>query len=157
MKPTFLKLNDGWNAEPNAPTPEILLDGRDVLLSFQLNHIQFPEFKEGDLGVLRFENCQRYRVGTMNDEGWYEGQCRYSKLAPAWGEFYLITGASKFLEIPRDWLAVGAVNGPMRHFLFYFRDNDFECIAERCTIESSDKNSLVRTGKKLPAMPASKS
>jgi len=153
MKPTFLKINDGWNAESNAPCPDVRIDGRDLLLSFQLNHLKFPEFNKGDLGILRFENCQRYRLGSMNDEGWYKGQCRYSKLAPAWGEFYLVTGAPKLLEKARDWRAVGAVHGPVHHFLFYFRDNDLECLAERCTVEPSPKNALYRTEKTHLPLP----
>ena len=33
----FLQLNDGWNAEPNAPTPEVIVDGDTVRLEFTAN------------------------------------------------------------------------------------------------------------------------
>ena len=76
---TFRKLNEGWNAEPNAPDPEVTVCGDDVLLSFVLNPFQFPQFAEEQRGLLRFNGCQRYRLGPTNDEGWYRGQCRTSK------------------------------------------------------------------------------
>jgi len=35
--------------------------------------------------------------------------------------------------------------------LFYFRDETFECVAEKCIIEPTADNSLQRTGKGLAA------
>jgi hypothetical protein len=40
--------------------------------------------------------------------------------------------------------------------LFYFRDETFECVAEHCTIELSEVNSLIRTRKVL-ALPQQES
>jgi hypothetical protein len=88
----FTRQNDGWNAEPNIATPQLTLDGGDLLLAFPLNHLVFKVFDRSDVGVLRFANCSRYRVDGTNDEAWYGGACRYSCLAPAWGEFYEISG-----------------------------------------------------------------
>ncbi len=34
---TFRKLNEGWSAEPNAPLPEVVVEGSDLVLSFCLN------------------------------------------------------------------------------------------------------------------------
>ena len=147
---TFTRLNDGWNAEPNAPGPNVVEDGDDVVLRFFLNAFQFPEFKEGDLGILRFSDCSRYRLGPTNDEGWYRGQCRFSKRAPAWGEFYLATGDSNLLDAPEDWRYLAPPRGEVKHFLFYFRDNTFECVAETCEFESAAENAIRRIGKKLP-------
>jgi len=129
MKTVFTKLNKGWNAEPNAPKPTVGVRGTDVVLSFLLNPFQFPEYKEGDIGTLRFEGCWRYRIGQTNDEGWYRGQCRFSSHAPAWGEFYEIQGDLKLDECPDDWVTIGLRAPESRHFLFYFRDNTFECDA----------------------------
>jgi hypothetical protein len=86
---TFTKLNDGWNAEPNAPDAAVVVEGADVLLYFDLNPFQFPQFEEGQRAHLRFVDSWRYRLGSTNDEGWFRGQCRFSGLAPAWAEFYL--------------------------------------------------------------------
>jgi len=126
---TFRQLNDGWNAEPNAPDPRIVVDGGDVVLTFLLNPFQFPQFTREDHGRLRFVSCRRYRLGATNDEGWYRGQCRFSKLAPRWGEFYEVAGDLRLAECPDDWIEIRQVQNSSRHFLFYFRDETFECDA----------------------------
>lgn len=146
MTPTFVQLNEGWNAEPNGPEPEVRVVNSDVLLSFFVNAFQFPEFKEEELGILRFINCERYRLGSTNDEGWYLGQCRFRKLAPKWGEFYLVSGEPESLNAPQDWKILQPSKHLVKHFLFYFRDNTFECIAEKCILENTANNSLQRTG-----------
>jgi hypothetical protein len=125
----FRQLNEGWNAEPNAPSPQVRVEGGDVIVTFLLNPFQFPQFGVEDMGVLRFLSCQRYRLGFTNDEGWYRGQCRFSGVAPRWGEFYEVSGDLRLQECPDDWVTVGPPRGALRHFLFYFRDETFECDA----------------------------
>ena len=127
---SFSKLNDGWNAEPNAPHPQVKVDGADLVLSFGLNPSQFPQYNEGDKGVLRFRHCSRYRLGPTNDEGWYRGQCRFSGVAPEWGEFYEVKGDLRLRECPKDWIQISPSSSQSRHFLFYLRDHTFECDAE---------------------------
>jgi hypothetical protein len=153
MKATFQKLNEGWNAEPNAPSPSVEVHGKDVLVKFFVNPWQFPEFKEDEIAILRFVRCERYRLGSTNDEGWYLGQCRFSKLAPNWGEFYLVQGDAELLDVPKDWRSVRPQSRAGRHFLFYFRDETFECVAEDCIIEPSVTNSLIRTRKLIASTP----
>jgi hypothetical protein len=132
---TFNRLNHGWNAEPNSPDPHVSTEGRTVFLDFALNHFLFPQFEEGQRGRLEFRGCERYRLGSTNDEGWYRGQCRFSTLAPSWGEFYEIAGDSQLLDAPTDWRRLSATStGALRHFLFYFRDNTFECVASELKI-----------------------
>jgi hypothetical protein len=53
MTTAFKKLNDGWNAEPNAPEARVLVDGGDVILDFYLNHQQF-QFAEEQRARIRF-------------------------------------------------------------------------------------------------------
>jgi hypothetical protein len=131
MSTRFVKLNDGWNAEPNAPTPAVSRSNNDVVLEFLLNPHQFKEFSEGDRGQLVFRNCWRYRLGGTNDEGWYRGQCRFSKVAPEWGEFYEVQGDLKLESSPDDWVVLSPEpQAPEKHFLFYLRDETFECDAE---------------------------
>ena len=130
MNTVFTKLNVDWNAEPNAPDPHVMPDGSTVRLQFFLNPFQFPQFAEEDIGTLRFENCWRYRLGSTNDEGWYRGQCRFSQIAPAWGEYYEVTGDLLIDRAPNDWVVLAPPQPNSRHFLFYLRDETFECDAE---------------------------
>jgi hypothetical protein len=126
---TFQQLNHGWNAEPNAPDPRVVVEGANVVVTFLMNPFQFPEFNPEDVGRLRFISCRRYRLGSTNDEGWYRGQCRFSKVAPRWGEFYEVGGDLRLAECPDDWVSVSPEAEGPRHFLFYFRDEEFECDA----------------------------
>lgn len=144
---TFHQINAGWNADPNAPLPRVSVSGRDIILDFLINPFKFPEFEEEETAQLRFENAQLYRLGSTNDEGWLRGQCRYSDVAPAWGEFYEISGDDNSAHLPRDWVELQGTGS--RHFLFYFRDETFECFADQCKIEQAANNALQRTGKKL--------
>lgn len=129
---TFVQLNHGWNADPNSPNPRISVDSSSVLITFYVNAYKFPQLAEGTKAILRFKNCQRYRLGATNDEGWYLGQCRFSGMAPAWGEFFAVSGESGLLLAPVDWvlLASGGHADSARHHLFYFKDETFECVAE---------------------------
>ena len=114
---------------------------------FRIADIQFyfnrtPEFIEK--GVLRFKSVSKFRLGPTNAKGWHLGQCRYSKLAPAWGEFYELTGLDPFAEQPTDWQPLGAADHGSRHFLFYFRDNTFEATAMDWQFEPIPSNALLR-------------
>jgi hypothetical protein len=130
MATQFRQLNDGWNAEPNAPDPAVEIEQGDVVLTFLVNPYQFPRFAEEQRLRLRFKNVRKYRLGSTNDEGWYRGQCRFSREAPAWGEFYEVSGDLKLDRCPKDWHVIDATRSPGRHFLFYLRDETFECEAD---------------------------
>jgi hypothetical protein len=131
MPTNFTKLNDGWNAEPNAPMPAVRVDGKALVLTFDLNPWIFPAFKEGDRGEVSFTECWRYRLGATNDEGWYHGQCRFSRRAPDWGEFYEVEGDLRLERLPEHFwtLLAEPPSANTRHFLFYLRDETFECDA----------------------------
>jgi hypothetical protein len=152
MKPRLIQLNHGWNAEPNAPEECAQVQGDDVLLRFYVNPFRFREFAEDEVGALRFVNCSRFRLGPTNDEGWYLGQCRFSGLAPAWGKFYAILGDRDSTEGPNDWVMVPhSVAQSGTHFLFYFRDRTFECVAKSCVVEPTEQNALFRALKSIPS------
>ena len=130
MQPlTFEQLNKGWNAEPNAPHPIVTVEGWGVRLTFFLNPFRF-EAGEDEVGQLTFERSSLWRLGATNDEGWYRGQCRYTGAAPAWGEFYEIHGDDPLRLAPTDWKRTPIAGSAGRHFLFYLRDETFECLAE---------------------------
>ena len=139
--PSFAKLNDGWNAEPNAPHPRISIAGSDLLLHFFVDPHQYKQFAEDDRGAIRFFACSRFRLGPTNDEGWYRGQCRYGKAAPKWGEFYEVSRADIQFS---DWQTATATASASRHFLFYFRDETFECIAADWQFDAEPTNALFR-------------
>jgi hypothetical protein len=126
----FRQLNMGWNAHPTTPKAVVKIQGEDVLLGFVLNHVLFRNFKEGSVGLLKFSKCMRYRLGPTNDEGWSFGQCRFSGLAPQWGEFYEVTGDARLERAPNDWVDVNLSLPGKRHFLFYLKDHTFEAAAE---------------------------
>ena len=140
----FERQNIGWNAEPNAPYPNTEVVDRDLLLTFYVNPYQYPRFHEDEIGILRFLNCTKYRVGPTNDEGWYRGQCRFSELAPGWGEFYEVTKDAELLNAPNQWRVIQATGGMGKHYLFYFRDVTFECIADGWKFEPGATNALNR-------------
>jgi hypothetical protein len=146
---SFVQLNRGCNAEPNAPEPRAERRGGDVLLFFLLNAFMFKHFNEDDRGIIRFVRCARYRLGGTNDEGWYRGQCRYSNLAPRWGEFYEIVGTDPLRDQPADWVAIGD-SAPARHFLFYFRDGTFECMSDDWRLEPDPANALFHYFRESP-------
>ena len=127
----FEQINKDWNAEPNAPEVEITVTGNDVVVEFYLNAFQFEAFNEGDKAVLTFHDCLQYRYGNPNDEGFYDlGQSRYKVFGVKWGEFYLVHDSDWKDNFP-DPVAVS--NQPideLKHYLFYFRDSAFECIAK---------------------------
>ena len=135
MATQFRKLNDDWNAEPNAPDPAVRIEGRDVVLTFLANPFRYPRFAEKQRLRLRFKNARTYRLGPTNDEGWCRGECRFSGEAPAWGDFYEVSGDLKLDRSPKGWHTVGGADGPGRYFLFYLRDQTFECNADDWSLE----------------------
>jgi hypothetical protein len=143
----FLQQNFGWNADPNSPCPEITESSTGLRLRFYLNAFVYGEFDEGEVGILEFFDVARYRLGSTNDEGWYAGQCRFSGIAPAWGEFYAIEGDRAILETANDWRKMNAASSQRGHFLFYFRDNTFECVCARWEFALTHENALLRLSK----------
>jgi hypothetical protein len=137
MSTLFARLNDGWNAEPNAPGERIAVSPSEVTLSFLMDSARFPTYAPNDVGTLHFANCWRYRLGATNDEGWCRGQCRFSGIAPEWGEFYELSGDLRAGEIRGDWTVSGEPIAGTRHFLFYLKDSTFECDASswRLTVQ----------------------
>jgi len=92
------------------------------------NAFVYPDLKDVQTIELRFTNCSRYRVTSVNDESWYRGQSRFSRLAPAWGEFYEITGDTLDTTHPTPWVGVGGQG--LRHFHFFLRDETLEVKAQ---------------------------
>jgi hypothetical protein len=137
MSPAFTQLNHGWTAEPNAPDPQAEWEGTSLRLRFRMNPFQFPEYAEDDIGEIVFEDCSRFRVGSVNDEGWFCGQGRLDRAGHIWSGFYEVTGGLDPDADPDDWVVRCQDTCRLRHFLFYFRDEDFECIARSWNLKTT--------------------
>jgi len=131
----FEQLNVGWNAEPNAPEVSIIIDGDNVIIEFFLNTFECEEIYKGNKAKITFHNCYQYRDGVPNDEGFYcYGQSRYKKYGVKWGEFYLVRNSDWKENFP-DSIRVSSADDNLQHYLFYFKDETFECIASSYSIE----------------------
>lgn len=126
----YERLNNDWNAEPNAPDPKLSINDNSVTLDFYLNYEKFERFNEGDKGQLKFINCHSYSFNSMNDEGYFKGNFRYKDNELPWGDFYLLK--SKISDFPEDnvTLLTNQEVSNLKHYIFFFRDNTFECYAE---------------------------
>jgi hypothetical protein len=143
-EPTFVKLNSDWNAEPNAPAPDVAVTGDQVILRFYLNYMLYPRFAEEEVGSLVFSRCSRWRLGETNDKGWHMGKSCYARIAPTWGEFYELIGEDPALDLPIDWKRISSDARKERHFLFYLRDNTFECVAADWSFEVDEADTKRR-------------
>ena len=127
----FEQLNTDWNAEPNAPEVDIRIDGNDVVLRFFLNAFAYDRFRAGDRVTLTFHDCLKYRCGAPNEEGFYVfGASRYKPFGVKWGEFYCVRGADWKNDFPDAILVSEQPLDALSHYLFYFRDEAFECVAK---------------------------
>jgi hypothetical protein len=128
----YIKLNQNWNAEPNAPDVKLTDQGDALELCFYLNSFVFQDINEGDIGTLTFRNVHKYRLGTTNDEGYFLGQFRFTNSELPWGEFYELVDSNWQTNFPIDeniTKRIDKLKTP-RHFIFFLRDETFECIAD---------------------------
>lgn len=126
----FIKLNTNWNADPNSPRPCIKIKNSSLFLSFYLNCFAFEGFCNDDIGVLEFHSCVQFRMGSLNDEDFYRYGDQYKEKGIEWGEFYRIVELDGNVALDNPIYIESAYNAEkLNHYLFYFRDEDFECIA----------------------------
>lgn len=130
--PTFTRLSTNWNAHPNDPNLRIETDGSMLVTHMRPNPYVYRAYTDIPAISLRFTDCASYRVTAVNDEGWYAGQCRFSGLAPSWGEFYEVTGDAKDEMDPTPWMPM--TGSGARHFHFYFKDETLEVKAQDWTM-----------------------
>ena len=118
------------------------MTGSNLILEFGVNAYAFENFTEGEVVTLTFSDCWRYRLGPTNDEGWYRSQCRFSHSALAWGEFYEVSGELLMDQAPKDWVILNPEPPhPTKHYLFYLRDESFECDASGWSFSTDVKSS----------------
>ncbi|WP_224393501.1 hypothetical protein [Ensifer adhaerens] len=139
----FIQLNANWNADPNVPAVEVRAAGSVIQLCFRMDS-RGQEAREDEIGYLTFNGCQAWRLGATNDEGWFRGQCRYSMLAPNWGEFYKLVGDDPLRDQVPDLRPAPMPEPADRHFLFYLRDDTFECLARDWSFERRAPTMLIQ-------------
>ena len=84
--------------------------------------------------IITFKYCSKYSLNTCNDEGYYCGQYRIKPDELLWGEFYEITGGLN-KDLPKPVIVHSNDNKEKRHFIFFFKDETFECLADDYEIE----------------------
>lgn len=133
----YTKINEGWNADPNSPDVELRVDNEGLMLEFYLNAFQFNEFKEGDKALVTFKGCHKFSFNAKNDESYHKGQYRYKHSELPWGEFYILDTDWE-TDFPQDHEVLYTLNGTekdLKHYIFFFKDNTFECVAQSFTLE----------------------
>ncbi len=134
----YLKITSDWNADPVSPEIELQIGEDNLTMEIFLNHLIFEDFEEGDKAKITFENCSVYSLNDCNDEGYYYGQYRTNPSELPWGEFYEIkSGLDRKFPNPITELKRGLEN--QRHFIFFFKDKTFECLASSYKLEFLDK------------------
>jgi hypothetical protein len=129
-------LTTDWNADPNSPEVELIVTKSAVTLVFFVNYFIYENFREGDKAKLTFNNCFKYSFNSMNDEGYYMGQYRYKYNDLPWGEFYKIeTNWETDFPVKHTTLTEMTDKSKLNHFIFFFKDNTFECVAESYQLE----------------------
>lgn len=124
----YIQITKDWNADPVSPEIELKVDGIDLIMDIYLNHFQFDKYQEGDKVKIRFKNCAEYSLNTCNDEGFYYGQYRIKPTELEWGEFYEIkNGLDR--KLPNPIKRIQNDNSDRKHFIFFFKDETFECLA----------------------------
>ena len=133
-KINYNRISIDWNADPISPEIELNQIGFDLTMDIYLNHYAFENYKVGDKAKIRFINCSIFSLNTCNEEGYYYGQYRTNANELPWGEFYEIkSGLSRELPEPVVQLSTDLIN--KRHFLFFFKDETFECLADDFKVE----------------------
>lgn len=153
MTTTKIKLKEldlGFSSDIGAPMPTVLATEYKVYLLFYIGKPN-PNFDglsvhirgtNTDIGValVTFDNCISYKFGMPNDEA-IEGHPYYSLgLLPY----------SVFEVENSDWIRhleqINSVHehhkkelfNKYKHFIFFFHDSNFECVAESFIVEKLD-------------------
>ena len=130
----FIQLSNNWNAHPVSPEVNLQIVGKNLIMEIYLNHCMFDNVVEGDKARITFENSYKYSLNSCNDEGYYYGQYRINWKQRKWGEFYeIISGLDR--KLPKPIVQLSDDSDNKRHFLFFFKDETFECLADNYKVE----------------------
>lgn len=135
----FVKISDNWNADPVSPEVNLQIVEEDLVMDVFLNYFAFDNYSKGDKAKIVFINCSKYSLNTNNDEGYYLGQYRTNPSELPWGEFYEIKGGLNS-SFPEPVVELSNDLNNKRHFIFFFKDETFECLANDYKIEFNNSN-----------------
>lgn len=104
-------------------------------LNLNLNYFNFPLFKEGDCGTIHFINVKAFKIGDLNDEGFFLND------HPIWNKSNFPEGIywNSFYEVkntPEDYfnsfyrVSYLPNNKDFHHYVFFMKEGTFECLAE---------------------------
>jgi hypothetical protein len=126
----FTMLNRNWNSEPTVPDLNVSMIEGGVRLSFVLNSNDYEHIDEGDRGIVELNEVYAYRLVPTDREAFLKDEFRFKNNQLPWGEFYEIMNSGKKNFPQEKTLLDGEVDkNDLRHFIFFFRDQIFECLA----------------------------
>lgn len=124
-------LSIGWNANPETPDLSIREENNNLILDFYLNSFLHPQFREAHKCSLSFLKCSKYFYSEILSEAYLKGQYRFKPHELPFGEFYEIN-TNKKMDFPSN--ALQLENPPdedlIKHYLFFFKQGIFECLAQ---------------------------
>jgi len=127
----WTKLNTTFDADP-VDSPRVLAGERGVQVIIWMNPSEEHDVLEGEKAEIYFRGAHCFRVGSPNDEGFYRGQCRFSKSGLPWGAFYELheSGWETTFPVDKRIISPASSHANLKHYLWHFHDETFECIAE---------------------------
>ena len=141
VRPTYIKLNLDFDAEPNAPSPEISINDSTLILKFLLNPFLWDDVEDDEQAELRFNDVLKYRFGGPGSDNFSDFRY-YDKGIDNYG-FYQLKNSNWTKDFPLDEKVISkepnSSNDNFKHYVFFFRDNTFECIAEGFKFVRTDK------------------
>lgn len=123
-------LTIGWNADPETPELTIRAEKNILKLEFYLNNFLQTQFKENHKCSLIFHNCHKYYLGAPQTDIHQIGSGRFKAGELPFGEFYEIQSNRK-IDFPKQATILNGTIDPevLKHYLFFFKDGTFECLA----------------------------
>lgn len=134
----YFRITSDWNADPVSPEIHLEIDKNNLITEIFVNHLVFDDFEEGDKAKITFKNCSIYSLNACNDEGYYYGQYRINSNELPWGEFYeIMSGIDR--KFPEPITRINDELEGKRHYIFLFKDETFECLADHFKLELQNK------------------
>ncbi|MCZ4408228.1 hypothetical protein O3Q51_05380 [Cryomorphaceae bacterium 1068] len=132
----YTKLNRNWNADPGAPDLKVSPIDGGIQLSFVLDPKGFEHIDEGEMGKVLLDRVYAYTLDPTDQNVYVDGNFRFQNDQLPWGEFYELPNIN-WKDFPEDKKVLDDQidKKELRHFIFFFRDQIFECLAMDCSFK----------------------